>query len=283
MPFLKTEKGLRFEFADGLLRGTRWEISGKVCQSPTCGCAVLDLGFRPASDTAGEPPPQHRLSLDLYPREIVERKSTTDRDFTEALVSDLGEEDWGMLWGLFNVLKGQVYEKAALADQDFAFRFDEIEDEGLLVHYNEVFPYHNRLRFDVDGLSYAAVDQHCLRSSCRCADVMISFFPVTPDRADGPQKIDEQFAIMLELDRRRWHIEETLSAPAVPPKRIVAAFLDQVGYDLLAERRRILRALYRRNRDKTIGTVRRTLEKVGRNEPCPCGSGKKYKKCCGAK
>lgn len=29
------------------------------------------------------------------------------------------------------------------------------------------------------------------------------------------------------------------------------------------------------------GTVRK-LHKVGRNEPCPCGSGKKYKKCCGA-
>jgi len=25
-----------------------------------------------------------------------------------------------------------------------------------------------------------------------------------------------------------------------------------------------------------------TVEKIGRNEPCPCGSGKKYKKCCGA-
>jgi len=24
-----------------------------------------------------------------------------------------------------------------------------------------------------------------------------------------------------------------------------------------------------------------TVEKIGRNEPCPCGSGKKYKKCCG--
>jgi preprotein translocase subunit SecA len=22
-------------------------------------------------------------------------------------------------------------------------------------------------------------------------------------------------------------------------------------------------------------------QKVGRNDPCPCGSGKKYKKCCG--
>lgn len=28
-------------------------------------------------------------------------------------------------------------------------------------------------------------------------------------------------------------------------------------------------------------TVRRTTPKVGRNDPCPCGSGKKYKKCCG--
>jgi uncharacterized protein YecA (UPF0149 family) len=24
----------------------------------------------------------------------------------------------------------------------------------------------------------------------------------------------------------------------------------------------------------------RTTPKIGRNEPCPCGSGKKYKKCC---
>jgi uncharacterized protein YchJ len=24
-----------------------------------------------------------------------------------------------------------------------------------------------------------------------------------------------------------------------------------------------------------------TVTKVGRNEPCTCGSGKKYKKCCG--
>ncbi|MFC1533441.1 preprotein translocase subunit SecA [Thermodesulfobacteriota bacterium] len=29
-------------------------------------------------------------------------------------------------------------------------------------------------------------------------------------------------------------------------------------------------------------TVRREGKKIGRNAPCPCGSGKKYKKCCGA-
>ena len=31
---------------------------------------------------------------------------------------------------------------------------------------------------------------------------------------------------------------------------------------------------------KESGTVRKE-KKIGRNDPCPCGSGKKYKKCCG--
>ncbi len=29
-----------------------------------------------------------------------------------------------------------------------------------------------------------------------------------------------------------------------------------------------------------VTTVRRDAVKVGRNDPCPCGSGKKFKKCC---
>jgi preprotein translocase subunit SecA len=33
--------------------------------------------------------------------------------------------------------------------------------------------------------------------------------------------------------------------------------------------------------DDVIKTVRRDQPKVGRNDPCPCGSGKKYKKCHG--
>ncbi|MCR4323261.1 MAG: SEC-C metal-binding domain-containing protein, partial [Candidatus Azambacteria bacterium] len=32
----------------------------------------------------------------------------------------------------------------------------------------------------------------------------------------------------------------------------------------------------------SAGTIKREGEKVGRNDPCPCGSGKKFKKCHGA-
>ncbi len=36
-----------------------------------------------------------------------------------------------------------------------------------------------------------------------------------------------------------------------------------------------------KDNDNTEGTFKREAPKVGRNDPCPCGSGKKYKQCCG--
>jgi preprotein translocase subunit SecA len=33
--------------------------------------------------------------------------------------------------------------------------------------------------------------------------------------------------------------------------------------------------------ERTVKTIKLEKPKVGRNDPCPCGSGKKYKKCCG--
>jgi preprotein translocase subunit SecA len=32
--------------------------------------------------------------------------------------------------------------------------------------------------------------------------------------------------------------------------------------------------------DKKIEPIRNKQERVGRNDPCPCGSGKKFKNCC---
>ena len=45
--------------------------------------------------------------------------------------------------------------------------------------------------------------------------------------------------------------------------------------DILSENRR------REIRDQWRLDKQAVSNKVGRNEPCPCGSGKKYKKCCG--
>lgn len=47
--------------------------------------------------------------------------------------------------------------------------------------------------------------------------------------------------------------------------------------NLLSEERR--KELYKEQ--KNSGTIHNANRKVGRNDPCPCGSGKKYKQCCG--
>jgi preprotein translocase subunit SecA len=49
----------------------------------------------------------------------------------------------------------------------------------------------------------------------------------------------------------------------------------------IEEKRRLNYVLSRGEDTPTPATVKREAAKVGRNEPCPCGSGKKYKKCCG--
>jgi hypothetical protein len=38
---------------------------------------------------------------------------------------------------------------------------------------------------------------------------------------------------------------------------------------------------YKDSPENDVATISRDSDRIGRNEPCPCGSGKKYKKCCG--
>jgi preprotein translocase subunit SecA len=67
---------------------------------------------------------------------------------------------------------------------------------------------------------------------------------------------------------------------------------DSVEQQLLERRRRQRRgrvaftkaneSAFAGGEEETAKPIRNKEPRVGRNEPCPCGSGKKYKKCCGA-
>jgi uncharacterized protein len=70
------------------------------------------------------------------------------------------------------------------------------------------------------------------------------------------------------------------SPPIAPEKReeilvYLAAGVARVYRDLAPVRHAYARALLEQS------THRRDTPKIGRNDPCPCGSGKKYKRCCG--
>ncbi len=66
------------------------------------------------------------------------------------------------------------------------------------------------------------------------------------------------------------------------PARAPSTTIDQIEKEFHRKKERELAAASRQGGgDSSLPTQRRTGEKVGRNDPCPCGSGKKYKKCHG--
>jgi len=67
------------------------------------------------------------------------------------------------------------------------------------------------------------------------------------------------------------------------PARAPSTTIDQIEKEFARKKERELAAASRAGAgESSQPSQRRTGEKVGRNDPCPCGSGKKYKKCHGA-
>jgi len=48
-----------------------------------------------------------------------------------------------------------------------------------------------------------------------------------------------------------------------------------------SERKKVAEGVTNENSTKVKKKTPKRVEKIGRNDPCPCGSGKKYKQCCG--
>lgn len=81
---------------------------------------------------------------------------------------------------------------------------------------------------------------------------------------------------------------EALTWPAVPdgfvPDDGGPALEDADRESILAEMPATLHRLHRHRlrHEAARAPIRRESPKIGRNDPCPCGSGRKFKKCCGA-
>jgi uncharacterized protein len=74
--------------------------------------------------------------------------------------------------------------------------------------------------------------------------------------------------------------------PGFPTEDVSAEKAEQLVSWMAAGAGRAWQHFSRQRRDtarasRETRTVQRMDPKVGRNEPCPCGSGKKYKQCCG--
>ena len=69
---------------------------------------------------------------------------------------------------------------------------------------------------------------------------------------------------------------------AIREETVRRMFLAQIGPKMEVKRQKVAKEMSTNAPDKSVKKqpVRTAANKVGPNDPCPCGSGKKYKKCC---
>jgi len=161
--------------------------------------------------------------------------------------------------------------------------YEDIFNNGLCVGYSEVFGGKLPLEFhfEFQQKTWLVDDQYCMNPSCRCKEALLAFIEVRQDK----RPVSPSFAVRVALGTGSYRVEDNddgrqyeginaivdhFMQGAVGVKELLKRRYDEMkarGSELLEDRRL--------QQERRVGAV------PGRNAPCPCGSGKKFKRCCG--
>jgi hypothetical protein len=257
-----------------------------VCQDPSCPCTVATIACREAEPAADGP--EHIrfvFSLDLATRKLANTPSQEtppeSARFARAFVRELEEKTWVQLREIFLAGKRRLSEHLN-PDTVRYHRFDagQIENENLMVSFISVFPFEDKLSFTCDSRNYLVNDYYCLNSRCTCKDVHLVFHEVPAGKRSSTHA-PIAGSLTYSYGSRTISFDRNSTASREHVQRLFDS-LKTARPDLTSvvrKRHRTLRLLYSRSRRKNDPPS--STSKVGRNEPCPCGSGRKFKHCCG--
>jgi len=276
------EQQIQYTFKTGKHSDETYQASYKVCPGPTCTCTDIDLKFE--SKNGQLIIPALEVSLYLLNKSISEKtKGAANFRLAKSLVKDFDNDDWKILSSLFLDKKFYYTENSNLEDLDYVFPIDDIERDGLLISFNEILPFARYMVFEVSGKNFVVDDLYCVFPKCPCTDIHLCFTPFNEEQSIFPfmTKTTAETSIIYNFKNNRWHLEQQTQM-SIAPEQLMKAL--KQNYDIqtiFGDRHKTIRRLYLNYRRQhfqpalPIQTVQ-----IGRNDPCPCGSGKKYKKCC---
>ena len=254
-----------------------------VCEDPSCPCAVVTMGCKesnPAPDASMGIP--YIFQLDLDTRKVVKGFSKKGQaesvKFGQSYVRELGDKEWAHLRNVFLSAKRTLIENLNPEKVKYQFHIREIENEAAMVSYISVLCCDEKLDFTSDSREFFVNDYYCLKSDCNCKSVHLVFHEKPANTGSKAPIIG---SLTYSYDSQTDCFDENSRGSR---ERVGALFnsLKTTRPDLasvIRKRHRILKILYgnslRKNRPPTSPV------EVGRNDTCPCGSGRKFKHCCG--
>ena len=262
------------------------------CQNPDCDCNETILAFNEIDEMGAKVanPITFDISLDHFTWQ-EKRKIKLPKKFqslVDEFISDLSDEMKSEFKANYNNTKAESRNIAK-----FEMPVEDVY-AGKMVSYAAVFGDDGSILSGGTGVSFLVEykelklfvdDQYCIDPMCKCDAVRLVFLKINKGTGIGYDlftiKVSFQNEIKIDDKRTRYTKEEI--------KKIYDHWLksDPQIMDLLETRCRKMKgvgqSLVERHLSKKLHkhTADVGQKKIGRNDPCPCGSGKKYKKCCG--
>jgi preprotein translocase subunit SecA len=195
------------------------------------------------------------IDLDLV--DMLEQKADMDNESVKTLVLEELEKDFRA--------------KESLAGSELMRQFEKsITLQMLDKHWREHLATMDHLRSSIHLMGYAQKDpkQEYKKESFNLFSNMLQNikFEVMQTLSTVQIQAPEAVAAVEEERRRQTEAQKMYYQHEDPLAARDESMQDEIIDDAPTTR---------------IETYRREGKKVGRNEPCPCGSGKKYKNCCG--
>jgi uncharacterized protein YecA (UPF0149 family) len=137
----------------------------------------------------------------------------------------------------------------------------------------------------IDEVDYRLMDCYCLMPSCDCKKINLQII--------SEEKEEPLFNVIFNVKNKTFSIDTTQKilikndkAQAILAeirKEFTEAKIEGISFtDRYTRMRAVFKDfLVRKGIPQNYHPETRLVATIGRNDDCPCGSGKKYKKCCG--
>lgn len=234
------------------------------------GTALFHAGdFRRAKDIAAEVAKAHCEALGLIPSSMVGKNPHQIRSM---LPSDLSEVH-DNIKHLADAFELVAMSKRKMAEKPFFENFHAVK------LYQQIRAFRSQMRAAQD----IADDLLAIGDKPGALEVMESFvLPALQEFQLDSNALDArgQYAVILAYNRQTARARSEMNAIAA-----FAADLPEEYRAGLINQRKMVEQICAQNKvqdlTRNLNTAISINRKVGRNKPCPCGSGAKFKHCCG--
>ncbi len=281
---------------------TRFTVDFSFCESPVCRCQTVHFSCLPLDDAAGALAKPLAFTLDLEEKKltsVANRRPLPDAlSLGNAMIAEMSEADWDLLQDKFRIYKERRTEEADYTALDAPFPEDVYIKPNTLVAATKVLPWVKPFIFQLGQDVWVMYDLYCCNPDCDCEEAIASFCRFGEVEGGAIDIVHTMPA--ASVNTRKGTIAPLESSWNEEPalETLFQAIL-QVEPDIvekLEKRHRNLRLLYKNACDtiyksssllpqqpftKDVPVTEPRPNRPKPNDPCSCGSEKKYKKCCG--